>query len=243
MGVGFFLIIFFIAAVLLNNSSELNDSKVPDYKNVWELLVFTAHIIKIDGDVSKKETTYVNKFLFREFGKRKQKKYVEIISDYIKNGYSLDKAVKNMNTKCDMSEKLELLHFLIKICVIDGYLANAELNALSDITRKLNLTYHQLDSILAMYNYISEKNEQSNQQYNKQKTVTKQSKLTRAFIILELDKSATHIEIKKAYRKLVVIHHPDKVLNQNKVQQKLSKEKFLKINDAYDLLKLNKKFK
>ncbi len=81
-----------------------------------------------------------------------------MITDYINNGCELDRAVKNMNSKCDMSDKLQVLHFLIKICVIDGYLANSEFKSLSDITRELNLTRHQLNSILAMYNFISEKN-------------------------------------------------------------------------------------
>jgi DnaJ like chaperone protein len=242
--IGIFLFIAGILAnVLKDDLPDVKYSKEPDYSYVWELLVFTAHIIKIDGQVSKMETEYVNKVLFRKFGKRKQKKYVEIITSYINNGYKLDKAVSNMNSKCDMSDKLQLLHLLIKICVVDGYLANPEFNALSDITRKLNLTYHQLNSILAMYNFISEKNENKKQHYKKQNTVTKQSKLNKALIILELDNSATNIEIKKAYRKLVVLYHPDKVLNLNKSQQNLSKEKFLKINAAYDLLKLNRKFK
>lgn len=247
MGIFLFILFLFvigiIARILRGEMPVLDYSDEPDYIHVSELLVFTAHIVNVDGKVSKTETAYINKFLFREFGKRKQKKYVEIISSYIKNGYNLDKAVENINNKCGMSEKLQLLHFLIKICVVDGYLANSEFNALSDISRKLKLTYHQLNSLLAMYNFVFEKEEQKKGKYKKQKTVTKQSKLNQALTILELDKLATDKEIKKAYRKLVVLHHPDKVLDLSKRQQKLSKEKFLKINDAYNLLKLNRKFK
>ena len=253
MEFGFYLfIVMFIAGIIANAFSDYlpkikyNNAaflKESEYTYVWELLVFTAHIIKLGGGVSKKETTYVNKFLFREFGKRKQKKYVQIITGYINNGYNLNRAVKNMNTKCDMSEKLQLLHFLIKITVVDGFLAKSELQGLLDITTKLNLTYHQLNSILAMYNYTSEKEQQEKKQYKKRKTVTRESKLNRALTILELNTSATNDEIKKAYRKLVVLHHPDKVMHLDKIQQKLSKEKFLKISDAYELLKTNKKFK
>jgi molecular chaperone DnaJ len=42
--------------------------------------------------------------------------------------------------------------------------------------------------------------------------------------VLGVAKTAQLDEIKKAYRKLVFLYHPDKVLNENKVQQKLSKE-------------------
>lgn len=214
-----------------------------DYFYIKELLIFTTHIVLIDGNVSKKETEYVNKFMFREYGKRRQKKYVSIISGYIRNGYNLENAIKRTNSKCDMSSKLQLLHFLIKVSIVDGYLADSEFSALSEITGKLNLTYHQLNSILAMYNYTSEKSEREKKKYKKQKTTTRQSKLKLAFTVLELDDSASDEEIKKAYKKLVNIHHPDKVLHLDSVQQKYSLEKFHKILDAYKLLKTNKGFK
>ncbi len=127
--------------------------------------------------------------------------------------------------------------------IVDGYLADSELKALSEITRKLNLTYFQLNSILAMYNYASEKAEREKKQYKKQKTVTRQSKINLALTVLELPENASNEAIKKAYRRLAIIHHPDKVLHLGKVQQKQSKEKFLKISDAYELLKTNKGFK
>lgn len=253
MEFGFYLVVILIIAGIIANVfrnflPEIQYSngrflKEPEYNYTWELLVFAAHIIKVDGGVSKKEISYVNKFLFREFGKRKQKKYVQIITGYINNSYNIDRALNNMNAKCDMSEKLQLLHLLIKICVVDGYLANLELKALSEITRKLNLTYHQLNSILAMYNYISEKTENKQRQYKKSKTITRESKLTQALKILELDKSATDAEIKKARKALVKLYHPDKGLNLSKLQQKLFKEKFLNVTDAYEFLKINRGFK
>jgi DnaJ-class molecular chaperone len=49
--------------------------------------------------------------------------------------------------------------------------------------------------------------------------------------ILGLDEKATHEEIKKAYRKLSLIHHPDKNKNSSE-----SVKKFHKINEAYETL-------
>ena len=64
-----------------------------------------------------------------------------------------------------------------------------------------------------------------------------------AYLILEIKESATDKDIKKAYRKLVSLHHPDKLINFDESQKKVSKELFLKINEAYDLLKSSRKFK
>jgi len=214
-----------------------------DFFFTKELLIFTTHIILIDGKVSKQETEYVNKFLFREYGKRKQKKFAGVIADYIKNGYNFDLAVRRVNNKCDMSSKLQLLHFLIKVAIVDGYLTDTEYAALSKITQKFNLTYHQLNSILAMYKYTSEKAQREQKKSESKKTTQGSYALKRALMILELDVSASDDQIKKSYRKLVNLHHPDKVLHLDAVQKKSSKEKFLKISEAYELLKSNRKFK
>ena len=57
-----------------------------------------------------------------------------------------------------------------------------------------------------------------------------------AYIILGVDRSATDDEIKKAYRKLAVKYHPDKVQHLGKEFQELAHERFTAINKAYEIL-------
>ena len=54
--------------------------------------------------------------------------------------------------------------------------------------------------------------------------------------VLGLSRSASSDEVKKAYRKLALKHHPDK--NQN---DKASEERFKEISEAYDVLSDPKK--
>jgi DnaJ-class molecular chaperone len=51
------------------------------------------------------------------------------------------------------------------------------------------------------------------------------------YSILEIEKTATIVEIKKAYRKLAMIYHPVRNIGDN-----LAEEKFKKINEAYAVL-------
>ena len=55
--------------------------------------------------------------------------------------------------------------------------------------------------------------------------------------ILEVDKSCTNDELKKAYRDLAKKHHPDKVQNLGEVYVNAAKEKFSKIQAAYENIK------
>ncbi|CCH46482.1 hypothetical protein BN7_6075 [Wickerhamomyces ciferrii] len=59
------------------------------------------------------------------------------------------------------------------------------------------------------------------------------SQLSDPYQVLGLERSATSIEIKKAYRKLALAHHPDKV---NEEQREESEIKFKEISAAYEIL-------
>ena len=58
-----------------------------------------------------------------------------------------------------------------------------------------------------------------------------------AYTVLEIDKNATDEEIKKAYKRLAMKHHPDKVATLGPDIQKSAEEKFKKVQEAYETIK------
>ena len=58
-----------------------------------------------------------------------------------------------------------------------------------------------------------------------------------AYQILEISSTATNEEIKKAYRKLAMANHPDKVSHLGEDVRQSAEEKFTKINAAYEEIK------
>jgi len=58
-----------------------------------------------------------------------------------------------------------------------------------------------------------------------------------AYKVLEIDKSTTDEEVKKAYRRMAVKYHPDKVGYLGEDFKKTANDKFQKVNEAYEKIK------
>ena len=55
--------------------------------------------------------------------------------------------------------------------------------------------------------------------------------------MLEIDRSATDDEVKKAYRKMAMKYHPDRVATLGEEVKKSATEKFQAVAAAYDAIK------
>ena len=58
-----------------------------------------------------------------------------------------------------------------------------------------------------------------------------------AYEVLGISTDATEDEVKTAYRKLAMKHHPDRVASQGQDAQKKAEMEFRKINEAYESIK------
>ena len=56
--------------------------------------------------------------------------------------------------------------------------------------------------------------------------------LADAYKVLEIEPSATDEEVRKAFRKLALKHHPDRVATLGEDERRAAEEKFQQINNA-----------
>ncbi|HCA83183.1 MAG TPA: molecular chaperone DjlA, partial [Flavobacteriales bacterium] len=108
--------------------------------------------------------------------------------------------------------RLQLIHYLFGIAAADGSVDSAEQRVILQIAGYLGVNSRDFESIQAMF---------------VRDTVS-------AYKILEIESSASDEEVKKAYRKMAVRYHPDKVASLGEEHQKAAQEKFQKVQEAYE---------
>lgn len=232
----FFVIVYFLLPYLKSIKSK--------FDFIEEFLRLSAFILRTDGKVSSKEKRFVDLFIEKEFGIQKKEYHLDLLDKYLKQfDFNINEILNRINQEELKEVKIHLLHFLVKIAIVDGYLKNLELLGLQKVCKGIGLSPVRLTSMLAMYSYITEAEHQHQKRKKRSTENRESSKLKTAYMILELTDSATNTEIKKSYRKLVTLYHPDKTMHLDKYLQKGAKEMYQKVNDAYDYLKKKKSIK
>ncbi|MBQ6086938.1 MAG: TerB family tellurite resistance protein [Bacteroidales bacterium] len=179
------------------------------------LLVLSSAVIKADGNVHPAELQTVKEFFRRNFGDQAATQASQILDKLNAtqvNIYSVgDQIASNMN----YSQRLQLFHYLVSIANADGDFSKSEKSVLEAIGSVIRLNSSDISSVIAM---------------------TYRDKDS-AYAVLEISPNATDDEVKAAYRKMAMKHHPDKVSTLGPEVQKAAQEKFRKIQEAYETIK------
>lgn len=187
---------------------------------VMSLLVLVAAVMKADGKVLRSELEYVKQFFVRSFGSSSAQEAIKMLRDLLKQNIPVADVCYQIQKNMDYSSRLQLLHFLFGIAQADGQVASSELKMIEHMAQNMGISSKDFESIKAMFIANTDA----------------------AYKILEVDANATDEEIKKAYRKMAMKYHPDKVSYLGEDFQNAAKEKFQKVNEAYESIKKERKF-
>ncbi len=186
------------------------------------LLSLSAVVIKADGQISQRELDYVRVFFVQQFGKNRANTAFKIFNEKIKkHSLNLPDICNHLRRYTVYEMRLQILHFLFGIANADGRIHQAEENVLREIAKRLNLHQGDFESIKAMF---STKSPES------------------AYKILEVAPNAPETEIKKAYRQMVKKYHPDKLAGMDEAYIKGAREKFEKVQEAYEQIRKERGF-
>lgn len=180
---------------------------------LMSLLVLSASVIKADGKTTSQELSTLRSFFASNFGAQAGNEAEEIVRELLTKDYNLYEVCCQIRSCMDYSQRLQLYHFLVQLGACDG-LQQREIDVLETIATYIGLSMSEVDSIFAQFRPSNDSN----------------------YRILEITPDATDEEVKKAYRKMAIKYHPDKVATLGEDVQKAAEEKFKTVNQAYEAI-------
>jgi len=194
------------------NSGQYAYRGTPRGDFAMSLLVLSAAVMKADQKVLRSELDYVKSFFLRQFGDTEGARLVQMLKEILKQDINVRDVSGQVGQYMEYSSKLQLIHFLFGIAASDGLYHPEEVGVIEQIAGYMGISHADYQSIHAMF--VKDPNW--------------------AYDVLEITKSATDAEVKKAYREMAKKHHPDKVSHLGEDIRKAATEKFQKINAAYE---------
>ena len=179
------------------------------------LLVLVAAVMKADGKVVKSELDYVKRFFVRQFGQESAKQALLMLKDILKQEIPVRDVCLQIKGNMDYSSRLQLLHILFNISLADSIIQPSEIEVIGKIAAYLGVA---TDDFLSIKNMFIPETDSS-------------------YKILEIDSSSSNEEVKKAYRRMAMKYHPDKVSHLGEDFRKSADEKFKMVNEAYEKIK------
>lgn len=177
------------------------------------MLVLAAYVMKADGKITQSEKDFVQQTFVQLFGKERANQAFRLFNEVAKQDqYSLRDICVQIRTYMDHPSRLQLVHFLFKLCMADGHVHPKEHEMVERIAMYLRINPRDVESLRAMFAQDPAAN----------------------YKILEVEEDCTDEELKKAYRKMVKKYHPDKVQHLGDEMMKEAEEKFKKVQEAYD---------
>lgn len=216
-------IIGFLVGSFIDNTSsrngarsifeDLSRQKVSPADFELHLLSLCSIVIKADGQVSQRELDYVRQYFLSTYGKEKANAIFRTFNEVNKKReISAQHICTYLNQRTRYEVRLQLLHFLFGIAQSDGSIRPLEIDKIREIARYLRVGRSDFESIMAMFVKSADT----------------------AYKILEIQKTATDDEVKKAYRTMAKKYHPDKVITENEAIKRGAEEKFKQVQKAYE---------
>ncbi len=191
---------------------------------MFSLLVLASYIINADGKIMHSEMEVVRRFLRQNFGEAAKQQGEEILLKLFEQQKRLgmqqyrsviQDSCHQIRANMLYEQRLQLLNFLVLIAQADGIVVPEEVAALKEMAIHMGLSAEDVDQML-----------------NLQSGASASSSLDDAYRVLGISPSATNDEVKAAYRKMALKHHPDKVAALGEDVRRAAEKKFQEINDA-----------
>ncbi|NOZ36483.1 MAG: co-chaperone DjlA [Gammaproteobacteria bacterium] len=199
-----------------------------------------GHVAKADGRVSEDEIAMARHLMQQmALGEAQRKLAIELFNKGKQADFDLDGVILQFRQECHRRRTLMqmFMETLLHAAYADDVLDPAEQRLLEHISEMLGFSrmfYQQMHARVQAQRHFHMGGE----------TQSPEKQLQEAYEMLGVSESASDAEIKKAYRRLMNQHHPDKLVSKGLPEEmiKLATEKTQKIKAAYETIKKARKF-
>ena len=193
---------------------------------LFSLLTLASYIIKADGRIMHSEMEAMRQFLRTNFGDVAVSEGEQVMRRLFEQQKKMDAerpgsyeqtilaCCHQLRAILNEPQRLQLLSLLVALSKADGHVATEEITALRLISRELGLSEAELNSMLNLGS----------------------TTLKDAYAVLEIDETATDDEVRAAYKRMVVKHHPDRVASLGEDVRAAAEKKMREINEAKELI-------
>jgi DnaJ like chaperone protein len=192
-----------------------------------------GHVAKADGKITAAEISSAEAIMARmQLDSRQRRAAIKLFNEGKKAGFPLHDVLTQFRRECHGRRNLVQMFIEIQIAVAmaDGQLHAAERNIIFKIGQELGFDHATIEHIFRFTG-------------SSEHTPRRGHNLEAAYEILGIKKDATDADVKKAYRRLMSQHHPDKLIARGLPDEmiKLATEKTQKIKAAYEEVLNNRK--
>ncbi|MDF1780526.1 MAG: co-chaperone DjlA [Alcanivoracaceae bacterium] len=205
-----------------------------------------GHLAKSDGRVSEEEIAQAEAMMTRmQLTADQRKEAIAQFHNGKRDDFPLNETVAEFRHAIRFRKHMLLmfLEMLLQTALADGVLHAEEEKVLVHVAEGLGVPEAQFRQILAMLIAQAQFTAGAHQQHQGNHTGSSRpytgSSLSQAYRVLGVEESATPAEIKKAYRKLMSEHHPDKLAAKGVPEEmiRVATERAAEISTAYDAIK------
>lgn len=201
------------------------------------LMVLIAAVMKVDGAVRKSELDYVKRFLLANYGETRGKEMLKLLQQLVEQNIQIDQVCTQIKVNTDYNTRYHMVDFLFGIGGADGEYHQSELNMLRLIAQYLGISTSDYTSIHERHVGHGDSGYSSQSGYSGRSSQSSRTNGKDPYRVLGIASEATDEEVRKAYRKMAMKYHPDRVADMSEEMQRNAAEQMKEINQAYDEIK------
>jgi len=192
-----------------------------------------GHVAKADGHVTKDEIANARQMMdSMELDAEMRRVAINLFQQGKARDFSLDTILEQFRRECHRRQHLirVFIEIQLQAAYADGVMHPKERALLLHICRRLGISPEEFDVLAGAAG--------AERSYGGVDGLKRMS-LDDAYAILEINRSSDDREIKKAYRRMMSRHHPDKLVAKGLPEEmmKIATEKTQEIQAAYEMIK------